>query len=176
MMLIVFGLLVIGFLWIYADPRPLGRRFSDGILNAYLLLLVIVLPQVISFFYFPLPETSFDNFIAISGFILFFLGVFIDIWARITMGKYWGPPGQHDSKRQSKLITTGPFVYSRNPIYVGTFFLLLGFSLTLRSIFFFLPILHLIYFTKQIEVEEKLLEEKFEKEYKEYRRKVKRFI
>ena len=174
--LISIVFIVLAAVWFYADPRPFRKRLSDKILYAYLVLLLIIAPQIISFYYFPLPNSSFDSILTFSGILLFSMGFIIDIWARFTMGKYWGPPGQHDDSRQSKLITNGPFAYSRNPIYLGSFLLLIGFSLSLRSAFFFLPIIQMIYFNRKIKIEEKLLLKKFGKEYGEYCQKVNRFI
>lgn len=170
------GLIIIGSLWLYADPRPITKRFSDGILRSYLILFIICSPQVFSYLYFPLPQSGFDPLIVGIGIIMFLGGMALDIWARLTMGKLWGPPGQHDRKRQIKLITNGPFKYSRNPIYLGTFILLTGLSLSLRSVFFWLPILHLFYFTGKIKKEEQLLQEVFGSKYKLYRSKTPMFI
>jgi len=174
--LISIVFIVLAAVWLYADPRPFRKRLSDKILHAYLILLLIIAPQIISFYYFPLPNSSFDSILTFSGILLFSMGFIIDIWARFTMGKYWGPPGQHDDSRQSKLITNGPFAYSRNPIYLGSFLLLIGFSLSLRSAFFFLPIIQMIYFNRKIKIEEKLLLKKFGKEYGEYKKRVPRFL
>jgi len=174
--LISIVFIVLAAVWFYADPRPFRKRLSDKILYAYLVLLLIIAPQIISFYYFPLPNSSFDSILTFSGILLFSMGFIIDIWARFTMGKYWGPPGQHDDSRQSKLITNGPFAYSRNPIYLGSFLLLIGFSLSLRSAFFFLPIMQMIYFNRKIKIEEKLLLKKFGKEYGEYKKRVPRFL
>ncbi len=167
---------IIAYMWITKDPRSWRRRLTGGILKAYLIILLVVIPQIISFIYFPIPNNILDPVLVTIGTVSFILGFILLIWARITMGQLWGPPGQHDMSYQKKLITTGPFRYSRNPIYLGAFLLLFGFSLILRSIFFFLPIIHLIYFKKQVKKEEKILKKIFGKEYEKYCEKVKRFI
>jgi protein-S-isoprenylcysteine O-methyltransferase Ste14 len=137
---------------------------------------LIIAPQIISYFYFPLPESRWDTLLVGTGSLLFFIGLWLDIWARLTMRKYWGPPGTHDDKRQTKLLTHGPYSISRNPTYLGTILLIFGFSLALRSIFFFLPVFLLIYFIQQIEKEEKLLKHFFGQDYERYTAKVPRFI
>lgn len=173
---LVLSLFIIWLLWLYADPRPLRSRLKDKILIAYAVVYLIVVPQIFSFFYYPMPTTKWDPFIISVGFLLFFLGLWFDIWARLTMRKYWGPPGQHDINRQSKLIKTGPFAVSRNPIYLGTFFLILGFSLAIRSQFFFLTFFLLLYFSDQIYKEERLLKRHFGEEYDNYKKRVPRFL
>src|SRR3989344_3611192 len=109
--------LFIFLLWIYTDPRPVKERFSAKMLEVYSILLVVVVPQLISFLYFQLPESKFDFIITFTGNLFFILGLALNIWSRLTLNKYWGPPGIHDTRRQTNLITKGPYKYSRNPIY-----------------------------------------------------------
>jgi protein-S-isoprenylcysteine O-methyltransferase Ste14 len=92
------------------------------------------------------------------------------------MNKYWGIPAKHDDIRQTKLITDGPFSYTRNPIYVCMILLFIGFSIALRS--FSILLVPLVVYTiyKTILIEEKLLLKKFGKEYETYMAKVPRFI
>jgi len=173
--LLIFSI-IIGSIWVAKDPRSVKKRFTGGILKAYTIILFVIIPQIISFIYFPLPLSILDPFLVIAGIISFVLGFILLIWARTTMGKLWGPPGQHDTTYQKKLITEGPFRYIRNPIYLGAFLLLFGFSLTLRSVFFLLPIFHLIYFMTQINKEEVYLARHFGKNYENYRKNVPRLI
>lgn len=168
--------IIIGSIWVAKDPRSWEKRLTGGILKAYVIILLVTVPQIISFLYFPLPPSILDPIIVSAGIISFILGFTLLIWARTTMGKLWGPPGQHDTSYQKKLITNGPFKYLRNPIYLGAFLLFTGLSLSLRSIFFLLPILHLIYFMKQIRKEEILLTREFGKEYENYRKRVPRLF
>ena len=76
------------------------------------------------------------------------------------------------------LATGGPYAVVRNPIYVGNFLLGLGYVLLTRIhwvigayiVFFF------IQYTLIVNIEEEFLEGKFGDDYREYRKKVKRFI
>jgi protein-S-isoprenylcysteine O-methyltransferase Ste14 len=167
---------VVWLIWLYTDPRPFRFRLKGKILLAYAVMFLIVLPQVLSYLYFPLPNTSWDMVFELSGVILFVAGLGISIWAKLTMRKYWGPPGEHDIKRQDTLLTHGPFAYSRNPIYLGMFLLVFGFALALRSVFVFLPVIMMIYFTKEAMKEERLLHRHFGEKYDKYKEKVPRFI
>lgn len=92
------------------------------------------------------------------------------------MKNNWGIPAQHDIRKQNKLVTVGPFVFSRNPIYVGLFCVFLGSEVALRSVFVILLIPFGIAIYKVILIEEKLLEKYFGKQYLVYKKTVPRFL
>lgn len=78
-----------------------------------------------------------------------------------------------------KLITSGLYAYTRNPMFIGGFFVLEGFGVLLgllSLIFIFAPLLMLFYAFYVKAVEEKELEMKFSEDYREYKRKVPMFI
>jgi protein-S-isoprenylcysteine O-methyltransferase Ste14 len=68
------------------------------------------------------------------------------------------------------LITSGPFAYVRNPLYVANFFILLGFVLFSSSIWFVLFSVGLFAFQYYwiVQYEENLLVTKFGQEYVDY--------
>jgi protein-S-isoprenylcysteine O-methyltransferase Ste14 len=78
------------------------------------------------------------------------------------------------------LVTQGPFAYVRNPLYVGNILMYFGISVMGNSLFPFLQIISLVYFTLQyyyiIIEEEKYLREKFKEKYDDYFSKVGRFF
>lgn len=174
--ILFIGLLVAQVFWVITDPRPLNERLEPKILKTYLLVAGVVLAQIIGFLFFPLPSTPFNSILTSLGIILYVFGVIFASWAKLAMKTCWGPPAEHDIKRQDKLITTGPFSISRNPIYVGIIFLVLGFSLAIRSSLFFLVVVLVIYFYKTTLVEENLLKKYFGKEYLKYKKRVPRFL
>ena len=74
-----------------------------------------------------------------------------------------------------KLITSGLYKYSRNPMLLGLFIFLLGLGLFLGSlslIFLFTPIFILINVLYLKAIEEKEMEKKFGKQYLEYKKMV----
>lgn len=76
------------------------------------------------------------------------------------------------------LITTGPFSVSRNPIYLANTMLLIGIGLV-GGMTWFLPLAFVAAFATTklaIEREEKILADRFGKRYREYARKVRRWI
>jgi protein-S-isoprenylcysteine O-methyltransferase Ste14 len=166
--------------WKLTDPRPAKTRLKDWLKPKSLLLgifaLVYFVLNYLSGLYFPLPPSVFDDIFLVLGIIIFTLGVVLSVWAKITMGKVWGIPAEHNLSRQNKLITTGPFHYTRNPIYVGLVMILIGYGLALQSYFTFLAVIPIFYFSRFVTEEEKILEDIFKHEYLEYKKKVPRFF
>lgn len=166
--------------WIYIDPRPETERFNSYLRPKTVLISVFIfaffLMNYLSGLFFPLPASELDSVFWVLGVVVFFAGAGLSIWAKITMGKVWGMPGEHNKHRQNKLITTGPFHYTRNPIYLGQVLLLMGYGLALQSYFIFLVLIPVFYYFVSIEKEEKILEDIFKHEYLEYKKKVPRFF
>ena len=78
-----------------------------------------------------------------------------------------------------KLIITGIYSHVRNPMITGAFLILSGTGFLLGSlsvIIVFAPLAVLLYALFIITIEERELEIRFGEEYREYRKKVPRFI
>ncbi len=78
----------------------------------------------------------------------------------------------------TSLVTEGPFHISRQPIYLGMIFILLGEAILLGSLITFIfPVIFMILMEKIfIPVEEKNLETAFGEKYLDYKKKVRRWI
>ncbi len=81
-------------------------------------------------------------------------------------------------EQSSTLVTAGIYRYTRNPMYVGFVIFLLGFAGLLGSVWALFWIgAFVAYLTQfQIKPEEKILQEKFSQQYKNYRQRVRRWI
>ena len=82
------------------------------------------------------------------------------------------------TKTTSKIITSGLYKYSRNPVYLILCAVPIGIGLifqTYWAMLSFIPSLIIVYFTA-IKKEEKYLEKKFGKEYLDYKKKVRRWL
>jgi protein-S-isoprenylcysteine O-methyltransferase Ste14 len=81
-------------------------------------------------------------------------------------------------ERSTALVTSGPYRYTRNPMYAGLVMLLLGVATLLGSLGAFLPIpLFVLIIQKNfIEGEERFLTEIFGEQYLSYQRRVRRWI
>lgn len=84
----------------------------------------------------------------------------------------------HPNHAAAHLVTSGPFAISRNPIYLGNVVLLTGLGLLLRNPWMFLAALVCGYLTYRLAIlrEEAHLEHKFGKAWRNYRKKVRRWI
>lgn len=177
-LLLTFELLILPIIWFATDPRPKKERLTQYLTFKGILLIIIQYSLI--YLNFTTQNTIiFDKdleYIPIFGVILYLVGMIISIWSKLTMGKVWGRPGQHDIKRQSVLIKSGPFRFSRNPIYLGLILIFLGYSLALKSVFIILNVLLIGFFYFSVLKEETLLEKYFGKEYLKYKERVRRFI
>jgi len=126
-------------------------------------------------FIFPIRKIIFPPY-AYLGFIFIIFGSVINIWADSLLKK--NKTTVKPFEKPSYLVTKGPFSMSRHPIYLGFIFILFGLSILLGSITaFLLPfILVIIFERKFIIYEEKNLEEEFEKEYFDYKKRVRKWL
>lgn len=107
------------------------------------------------------------------GLIMTVLGFWLIIWTVAIfyqIGK--GTPSPFIPTQ--KLVTIGPYKYSRNPMYLGVILWILGLGFILNSLWFIIgglliPFIYLIYVKL---IEEKELEARFGKDYLEYKKKV----
>ena len=151
--------------------RKKARAAADG--QGYFLLLLLL--SVLSHFVFPggvILQAPFTW----SGFLVIGAGIFLAFRCRslflrnrTTLSPYESP---------SVLLTTGPFRFSRNPVYLAMVAILFGSAVVMGTI---TPFLFPVLFIVIIEVlfipdEERMLEEGFGREYREYKREVRRWI
>jgi protein-S-isoprenylcysteine O-methyltransferase Ste14 len=88
-----------------------------------------------------------------------------------------GGPGEKWEKQPQKLITGGPYGFTRNPVYLGHLIFLIGLALTLQSLFAaILAVVTAVAFQRRILRDENRLAGVFGQEYFEYKSRVKRWI
>ncbi len=77
-----------------------------------------------------------------------------------------------------RLLTAGPFAVSRNPLYLANTLLLIAIGLIVGSIWFILAAFLAAFATRKlaVEKEEKVLSQKFGKKYRDYAKRVRRWI
>lgn len=177
---VLVGWVIFWFYWLISafgskrNTKPQLRGFA-GIRLGILVLAVIL------FRFLNVQNYSFQNRVATNneliltvGLIVFLLGLFLAIWARIYLGKNWGMP--MTQKQDPELVTSGPYSYVRHPIYSGILLAMLGSALA--SSIFWLTIFAIsgIYFIYSASVEEKLMTKQFPKAYPTYKTKSKMLI
>ena len=113
----------------------------------------------------------------LPGLILIIIGFPIAIWPALSFVIYGqGTPAPFDAPKE--FVAVGPYKYVRNPMYIGGFFLFVGFALVNYSlsmllfpfIWFIIVHLFIIYY------EEKKLEKRFGQSYIDYKKKTNRWI
>ncbi len=116
-------------------------------------------------------------------YILNLLGVFIIILAPIIFFSsrnafYAYEENPLPTSDTIKIIKTGIYAYSRNPIYLSFVLFHLGMFLTFENIMYFLCSIGLFFWLNNyvIEEEEKYLKNKFESEYLRYCESVKKWL
>ena len=88
-----------------------------------------------------------------------------------------GGPGEKWEKEPQRLITTGPYRFTRNPVYLGHMTFLFGLALTLQSLFAgILAVVIAVTFHRRILNDEKRLASVFGQQYFEYKSHVRRWI
>jgi protein-S-isoprenylcysteine O-methyltransferase Ste14 len=103
-------------------------------------------------------------------------GVLLNAWFNLTMRRADTPINPR--KPVSKLITEGPFRYTRNPAYLSLTMLYAGIALLRRALWaiLLLPLVVVAIQRDQIEREERYLERTFGEEYLAYKERVRRWV
>lgn len=128
---------------------------------------------------FHLPQLGtklFKNeFVGWIGVVLCLLGLFLFLYSLISFGKSFRVGIDEDNP--GSLITTGAFAISRNPIYTAFGLILLGEFLIYPN---WILLLYLLVgcwlFNRQILLEEQSLMKIYGEEYKQYCKKVRRYL
>lgn len=140
-----------------------------------LVFLILMLAAYGVHHFWPMRLGSLSEFKYI-GVVVIILGICIVILARRSFKRAetsiepWRPT--------TKIVSTGIFSYSRNPIYVAFCFISIGIGAFFNSIWIllsFIPSAVIIYYIA-IKKEEAYLEEKFGEEYVYYKNKVRRWL
>ena len=108
---------------------------------------------------------------------IFSLALFLMGWSVQNFLKAKGSPVPFNPP--PKLVTTGPYAYTRNPMLTGVFSLLLGFGVLFGSVFLlivFTPLFIFINFWELKSIEEPELEKRLGEEYIEYRKRTPMFF
>jgi len=103
--------------------------------------------------------------------VLTVIGLLFSVWARIHLGQNWS--GMVTLKEGHKLIRTGPYAITRNPIYTGLLLAAVGtaISKTTGDAFIGVPFF-LIAFLIKIRREQKFMAAEFGEEFQQFMREV----
>jgi len=146
----------------------------------------LIPPFVLFYFYlvfahtFNLPTVSTREFfhsevIAWVGVFFCLAGLVLLLWSLVSFGQSFRVG--IDTEHPDKLITTGVFAYSRNPIYTAFALILLGQFLIFPNWIILLYMFAGIWlFHRQVLREEEYLKKHYGKEYLEYSDRVRRYL
>jgi len=128
------------------NERFMKMRFA--ILYPFGLLLLI----------FAIPDDNSMRF----GMVIIALGILIRLWANCYAIK------------NDKLTTLGPYAFVRNPLYLGSMLLAIGFVIMLKFYYVGLPFLLILFYiySNTIKKEEGMLIDKFKDAYFDYKKQV----
>ncbi len=97
-------------------------------------------------------------------------------WSSVTMGRNWALVAR--TRSDASLVTSGPFAYVRNPIYVALGLFMIAIAIAYghsRMLIIALPLYALATWMR-VALEEKVLRAAFGAEYDAYAKRVKRFL
>ncbi|MFP3998688.1 MAG: methyltransferase family protein [Desulfobacterales bacterium] len=126
--------------------------------------LKIRIPVIFILFVLILPLLDKSWFL--PGLAVSVLGEMIQLWCFATI------------KTKKQLTTHGPYMFVRNPMYIGRFFLVFGILMITGNPWILLAciIVYYFYMTNRVKREETLLSEIFGNDYKEYCKKVRPYM
>ncbi len=106
------------------------------------------------------------------------LGALMALWAAATFRQAHTTLDPTDPSKASRLVTRGPFCFSRNPMYLGLLLALSGWAAWLGSLspLAALPGFVIVVTFQQIVPEERALEARFGEPYARYRQRVRRWV
>jgi len=128
-------------------------------------LLYLLLPGRVMVLSIPFPDSF--RLIMFGAAILCLTFV---LWAYRAIGKNWSP-SVSGVRKDTSLVTTGPYGFVRHPIYLGIFVSLSAMALMAANLLVLLPtVALLIALYASIDEEEAILLDRFGDEYREYKK------
>jgi len=118
-----------------------------------------------------LPKISYHPWDTILAVLLIMPGLSLMLWSIYRFFKVRGTPVPLNPP--PKLVTDGPYAYTRNPMLSGLFIFLFGIGVWFNSVsllFIFVPLLISLAVTEIKTIEEPELIKRFGKKYRDYRR------
>jgi protein-S-isoprenylcysteine O-methyltransferase Ste14 len=151
-----------------------ARTMLKKVLPPTYLLVAIILVLLL---HFTFPVATFvQNPLNLIGLFPLLIGVALNIIADRDFKRYQTTVRPYEES--ATLLTEGVYRYSRHPMYLGFVLILLGISLLLGSIspyvvvLIFAILMEIVF----IRVEEEMLSETFQEEWRQYKSKVRKWI
>ena len=114
------------------------------------------------------------------GAVVLWLGEALRLWANGYVGHVKVNRAQrgNPTAKTGRLITAGPYAFVRNPLYVGSFLIVMGFCIAMRSPVAALAawVCFMLLYGEKTKREESLIQDEWGAEYTAYRAAVPRWI
>jgi len=108
----------------------IGRLMGVTVAVAVLVITIFAVAPSLYPYFAPIPWLLRPAVVA-SGLVLLVLALLWTIWAQTAMGSSWRVG--IDSQRTTELVRSGPFRWSRNPMFLGLLMTLSGLFLVLPN-------------------------------------------
>jgi protein-S-isoprenylcysteine O-methyltransferase Ste14 len=111
------------------------------------------------------------------GYVFIITGLIVSLISLKTIGNNWAGLAEYQIKKNQKLVVNGIYRYMRHPIYTAVLLEMTGYQLLVNSWlspFILIPLY--IFFKRHIELEEKLLIQKYSNQYMKYKTQTKSLI
>lgn len=142
-------------------------RISAPMKHEKILNVISMLAVVFGFLYSIFLPILFNTYWFYIGLPIFFIGLIIDFSVLFTLRR----------AKVDKPFTTGPYKYSRHPIYLTLLLIIISVTImTLSWIFLLILFIMIFHLLLAVPAEEKYCLKKFGKEYQEYLKKTPRWI
>jgi protein-S-isoprenylcysteine O-methyltransferase Ste14 len=125
----------------------------------------------------PFARFSFP-FQTVVAVVLIVLGIGVAAWGLRAFARAGTTPNPVHPTRATRLVTSGPYAFTRNPMYLGDAIALLGVAMWTGSALSLLALAAFIAFIDRLQIaaEEKALHGIFGNEYGAYRKRVRRWL
>lgn len=152
----------------------IGKLFKIVMVGlAVVVLIYTFFPNIYSFL-IPVFWLEYP-FIRFIGMILMLLSLGWTVIAQIQMGNSWRIG--IDEEKQTALVQTGLFRYSRNPIFLGMIVTIFGFFLTIPNAFtLVISLIGFVLIQIQVRLEEEFLSKTHGVKYKDFQEQVRRWL
>ena len=143
-------------------PKHVSRPIHDLFNNKQIRKTFLKLRAPLGLLLFILMVTQLKPAWFLPGLLVSFIGQILQVWCMSTI------------KTKKKLTVTGPYMFVRNPMYLGRFFLIFGILMMTGNpwLLILLPIVYYFYMINRVKREEKILAELFGNDYEDYCRDV----
>jgi protein-S-isoprenylcysteine O-methyltransferase Ste14 len=117
--------------------------------------------------YQPKPAMAMKETLVIAGFVLQAIAVLFGGWARVTLGSNWS--SRIRTAGSQKLVVNGPYRMTRHPMYTSFMVAALGSAMIVGRFRAYVGCLFILAaYIRKIRIEERLLEQRFGDEYRQY--------